>query len=304
MKHTHPIIFVPGSEGYEQVTVRGQPSYGVVGLLAAFALLAAGAGAANASTIASLPVYGSGFESASGYAAGNLDAQDGWVVNSGSANVWTTTVYSGTQAAQIQSGGSVTHQFGTSSSNVTVTTYMQAVSSPAPSIPPTANAALLYLDANTGITCLNGDGNGNGTWVGSGITPAAGAWFRLDIVLDYSRKTWSCFVNGAAAGSGLNFQSTNITGLGSMTVSAPGSGPTLLDEASVAGVYTGPYPVLNVGHQGSQVLLSWPASFSGFTVQQSPSLINPAWTTLPSTHNQAVDASGISPHFYRLVGSY
>ena len=304
MKQTPPSQFEAGSDAYQRLPAPYQTASWAFAILTAFALLSATVGGANASTIASLSIYSSGFETSSGYAPGNLDAQDGWVVNSGSANVWTTTVYGGTQAAQIKSGGSVTHQFGTSSSNVTITTYMQAVSSPAPSISATANAALLYLDANTGITCLNGDGNGNGTWVGSGIIPSAGTWFRLDITLDYSHKTWSCLVNGASAGSGLNFQSTNITGLGSLTVNAPGSGQTLLDAASVAGTYTGPYPFLNIAHQGSQVLLSWPAAFSGFTVQQSPALRNPTWTTLQSINNQAVDNSGISPHFYRLIGNY
>ena len=163
---------------------------------------------------------------------------------------------------------------------------------------------MLYLDANTGVTCLNGDGNGNGTWVGSGIMPPAGTWFRLDITLDYTRKMWSCFVNGISAGSGLGFQSTNITGLGTLTVNAPGSDQTLLDAASVSGIYTGPYPVLNITHQGSQVFLSWPPSFSGFTVQQTRSLINPAWTPLPSNNNQAVDSIGLPAGFYRLVGNY
>ncbi len=176
---------------------------------------------------------GFGFEPAEGYFPGDLDTQDAWSVDAGQAEVWTTLVYSGQQAARIAAGGRISHEFATGLPIVHVRTYVQATASPAPEIPLPAQAAVLYLDASNGVTGLDGNGSGGGNWVGSGVTIPAGQWFELSLRLDFNRKTWDCLVDGRPALVGLHFHSDSITAFGSLTASAS-AGDTLIDAASIA----------------------------------------------------------------------
>ena len=109
-----------------------------------------------------------GFEPEEGYVLGGLNAQKGWTVDNGQAEVWTQTVYSGAQAARIAPGGQISHRFVTGCPIVTFSAYLQASPSSAPEIPLLAQAAVLYLDPTYGLTGLDGDGNGSGNWVAAG----------------------------------------------------------------------------------------------------------------------------------------
>jgi photosystem II stability/assembly factor-like uncharacterized protein len=75
------------------------------------------------------------------------------------------------------------------------------------------------------------------------------------------------------------------------------------------GVYTAvASPTLNLTMSGNTAVLSWPASATGFTVQQSPEAANPTWmdvaaqTSLVNGNNQmAVSAAAGGHGFYRLI---
>jgi hypothetical protein len=153
-------------------------------------------------------------------------------VDAGRGEVWTQTVHSGLQAARIAPGGRVSHRFATGLPKTTFSTYLQATPSAAPEIPSTGQAAVLYLDPVLGLTCLDGDGNGGGRWVGSGVIVPAGVWFQLTLNLDFESKTWECLVNGQPALSGLHFHANHVTAFGSVAA-ASDSGDTLLDSARV-----------------------------------------------------------------------
>ncbi len=66
-------------------------------------------------------------------------------------------------------------------------------------------------------------------------------------------------------------------------------------------------PVLNLSYHGQTAILSWPASASGFTVQENSDLTSPAWTdvtvsaTLVNGQNQVVVPTATGSHFFRLI---
>lgn len=178
-------------------------------------------------------VLGTGFERDEGYSVGDLHLQQGWSVEAGQAEVWTKTVFSGSQAARIAPGGAVSRAFATGLPVVTYSAYFQARSSPTPEVPVAAQAAVLYLDPVHGLTGLDGDGRGGGAWVGSDVLVSEGAWFQLALRLDFETRKWDCLVDGRPALSGLRFQSDNVVAFGSVSAAAV-LGDTLIDEARVA----------------------------------------------------------------------
>ncbi len=66
-------------------------------------------------------------------------------------------------------------------------------------------------------------------------------------------------------------------------------------------------PLLSISFSAGGVVLSWPASATGFTVQESSDLTSPAWTDMalaPTTvdgNNQIVVPAASGNHFFRLV---
>jgi Immunoglobulin I-set domain len=242
---------------------------------------------------------GTGFEQSEGYFLGDLNSQDGWLVDAGSASVWTNVVHSGSQAAMIAPGGAVSRTVGSGAPVVAFSCYIQAVPSAAPALPVSANAALLYLDPVSGLNCLDGDGNGGGSWVASGFSPAAGTWFQLTLELDFSAKTYTCSVNGTTSATTFHFQSTNVTALGFMAATAATNGATLLDDASVANTY--PLPQLSLTLLGSSVRLSWPAGLAQYRLQATTNLPNDVWVTLPATNDTFTDPLSQQARFYRLI---
>ena len=241
-----------------------------------------------------------GFESYEGYSIGDLNNQNGWKVMSGTAEVWSNQVYSGTQAARIAPGGQVTNQFPTASPIVKYDSYLQAAPSSAPDIPVTAQLAVLYLDQSGGITGLHGDGNGGGEWVSSGVTIPAGTWFRVTICLDFTARTWSCSVNGAETLSNLRFHSDHIVAFSTLSVAAQPSGDTLLDQVSVASEN----PPLSVAIRqiGNTMDLSWPLNVKGYRLQTSTTLAPTSWLDATTTDNKVSRPIDHPSRFFRLYG--
>jgi hypothetical protein len=175
---------------------------------------------------------GLGFEQAEGFLPGDLDSQEGWKVDAGQAEVWNLTAYSGTQAARIAPGGQASRDFATALPILRVRTYLQATASPAPDIPVPAQAAVLYLDPSHGLTGLDGNGAGDGHWVGSGILVPPGQWFELELALDFHRKSWDAWIDGRLALVGLHFHSDDVTAFGTFAAGAS-SGDTLVDATTL-----------------------------------------------------------------------
>jgi uncharacterized repeat protein (TIGR03803 family) len=66
-------------------------------------------------------------------------------------------------------------------------------------------------------------------------------------------------------------------------------------------------PVLSIAHSGTNVILSWPDTATGFTLQSTANLLPPAWTTVTNTpvivNSQYTVTNAISTisRFYRLI---
>ena len=241
-----------------------------------------------------------GFESLEGYSLGDLNNQNGWKVDSGSAEVWSNQVFSGTQAARIGPGGQVSNQFTTACPIVTYDSYLQAVPSTAPEIPATAQLAVLYLDQSGGITGLNGDGNGGGDWVSSGVSITSGNWFRVSIRLDFTARTWSCAVNGVETLSNLRFHSDHVVAFSTLSVGGQATGDTLLDQVRVN--TENPPLSLAIRKVGAAVDLSWPLSASGYRLQSSTTLSPESWLDVATLDNHLMQPIDQPSKFFRLIG--
>ncbi len=241
-----------------------------------------------------------GFEPLEGYSLGDLNNQNGWKVDGGSAEVWSNQVFSGTQAARIGPGGQVSNQFTTACPIVTYDSYLQAVPSAAPEIPATAQLAVLYLDQSGGITGLNGDGNGGGNWVSSGVSITSGNWFRVSIRLDFTARTWSCAVNGVETFSNLRFHSDHVVAFSTLSVGGQATGDTLLDQVRVN--TENPPLSLAIRKVGAAVDLSWPLSASGYRLQTSSTLSPGTWQDVTTLDNHLMQPIDQSSKFFRLIG--
>jgi hypothetical protein len=241
-----------------------------------------------------------GFEPLEGYSLGDLNNQNGWKVDRGSAEVWSNQVFSGIQAARIDPGGQVSNQFATASPIVTYDSYLQAAPSAAPEIPTTAQLAVLYLDQSGGITGLNGDGNGGGGWVSSGVAITPGNWFRVTIRLDFTARTWSCAVNGIATLSNLRFHSDHVVAFSTLSVGGQATGDTLLDQVTVS--TENPPLSLAIRRNGDAVELSWPLSASGYRLQTSTTLSPGTWQDVTTLDNHLMQPIDQPSKFFRLIG--
>jgi len=241
-----------------------------------------------------------GFEPQEDFTLGDLHQQNGWNVESGSAEVWSNQVFSGTQAARIAPGGQVSTQVPTASPIVTFDSYLQAAPSTAPEIPTIAQLAVLYLDQSGGITGLHGDGNGGGQWVSSGVAIPAGTWFRVNIRLDFTARTWSCSIDGVEILSNLRFHSDHIVAFSTLTVAAQPAGDTLVDQVSVTS--EDPPLSLAIRKVGTMLDLSWPLGVKGYRLQTSPTMAPESWqdvTTMDNKTNHPIDQPS---RFFRLTG--
>ena len=153
----------------------------------------------------SLP-YETGFEPEEGFVLGNLDAQNGWQVTEGTAEVETNTVHSGTQAVTVSSG-EVRKSFGGTNNGIQwIDLYLQPIVAHGNTPPETPCTSLIYFDFSQGIMCYDGAGDGTGEWVPTGVSVSSNTWYRISIKQDYTAQTWEVYVDGD--------QTPKLTGLG------------------------------------------------------------------------------------------
>jgi hypothetical protein len=185
----------------------------------------------------------------------------------------------------------------------------------------------LYGDGEIGI--------GSGGYSSPGtLTPDT--WARLIFVADLKANTLTYYVNGA------NVKSRPADGLGGRWAlySNQDTGPDLLlfNEGDSSGIYThelyvssvaftdralnaaeaaalggpsangilvpsfAPRPTLNIAPGGGGAVISWPASYVGYALEQSDRLNPPQWKPVPGITNNAVTVSPAgTARFFRLV---
>lgn len=124
--------------------------------------------------------------------SGALHNQNDWAARrQNDAQVETTTVFAGDNAAMIGTNTVVWHNFTNSTAtNVWVDFYARS-SHPTNSTSPSLKggvAAAFYIDAAGTIRAIS-----NATWVTLGYTVADDEWHRFSVNLDYINKKWAIF---------------------------------------------------------------------------------------------------------------
>jgi T5SS/PEP-CTERM-associated repeat protein len=139
-------------------------------------------------------------------------------------------------------------------------------------------------------------------------------------------------IGGNTPGSG--FSQLNVTGAASIGgtlniilangfTPSPGETFPILNAASVSGTFaqvngasvsyttggitlnnvtgtTAP-PIVSIETQGQNILVSWPEAAQGYSLQTTPNLLSPTWTTIPTIKNTFVSDPAVGPAFFRLV---
>jgi hypothetical protein len=158
-----------------------------------------------------------------------------------------------------------------------------------------------HADADKGITCLDGDGLGGGTWVYTEIQ--ATEWTQIRVLQNYETHEWDLYVNGNRVLEGLG-NAYNNAGFEKFECHASDSGSMYLDNfaaaavpqyaltATTAGAGTGTVskaPDLAAYYEGSTVTLTATPNadslFSGWTgdVPTGSEMTNPLVVTMDST---------------------
>ncbi|MFO1477765.1 MAG: LamG-like jellyroll fold domain-containing protein [Verrucomicrobiota bacterium] len=184
----------------------------------------------------------------------------------------------------------------------------------------------LALDGSIGI--------GGGGYSAAG-TMAPDTWYRLAFVADLEANTLTYYVNGvnvkSRAADGLEGRwsiYSNQDAGPDLLLFNEGDTPSYYDHelylASVAfvdralasdeltglggpkstGILVPSYatkPSLSIAKTGSGATVSWPASYVGYTLEQSDTLVSGSWAPMPGVTNNAVNISaGNTAKFYRL----
>ncbi|MDF7824499.1 hypothetical protein P4B35_10785 [Pontiellaceae bacterium B12227] len=141
-------------------------------------------------------------DSFEGLLPGSVDQQNNWVVDYGSGNVQSNTVYDGEQALDLQSG-SVSHSISNSESSVWI--RFQTLVSGAPETNPAAGDSTgiaFFVNTNLTLTVYS-----NTVPVDLGIPVPTNVWTRFDVYCEYESSTWNLSMNGTTVAAALPFYS-------------------------------------------------------------------------------------------------
>jgi hypothetical protein len=196
-----------------------------------------------------LPVlpYTSDFEAGEGYATGSLQAQQGWLVEQGSAVVTALDAAHGNQSVQLPAGSPpsiVSQDFapgpGGSVEFFDFFAKPVAQAGPTPTVAyhvESAQFGFVQSGENAALQIFRGDHAGGGTWA---VTPftvslASSVWLRLTARLDFAQKTWDLYANARMVAADVPFSNDASTAL--TLFQAPGDGTT---ASGLDDIYAGP----------------------------------------------------------------
>jgi hypothetical protein len=124
----------------------------------------------------------------------------------------------GEKALRTGEGGEVALGVENSQNVVWVDTWIMTAGGPfVPAIPllPKKSAVLVF-DSLEGIQALDGDGEGGGVFVNSGVMLEGVTWHRITVKLDLTVKMWDLYVDGLLRVADLGFHSRDVAGLSGM----------------------------------------------------------------------------------------
>ena len=168
------------------------------------------------------------FETSNNVTTGTISGQNGWVLESGAANVQSSIIQGGTQALEIQSA-SLTHNISNSTSSVWISFQARLSAAPdANSSVTNPNTSLaFFVNTNLHLVVYS-----NQIPVTLNATVQTNVWTRFDVYCDYDLSQWTLSVNGINVANGLPLYSTSRQ-LDSLLVANNSSSPVYLDELAV-----------------------------------------------------------------------
>lgn len=286
----------------------------------------------------SLALPGTGFEEPT-YTSGPVENQDHWTINRNgeTARVLTTeqieeyleaagltpgqTVHSGNQALLVSGPGLSSAAVRPilsleDESNVTVDVWTRPlgpgdVGAPIGNVFMTVEnsggtraAAFRFDDAENSIDYGS---DVTGVWQPTGLSWDENTWYNIRLELDYAARTYDMFINGSQVNtSPIPFYDPDSDSLNQIRIfRGANQAGMIVDDLSVTGPGGGEAPELQIQEEGDQLVISWPASAEGFTLQATDELVPANWTTVAhetvGAENRAViDPTGDS-RFFRLV---
>jgi len=166
---------------------------------------------------------------------GSVDGQHGWTTDAPRALVQTGTVYSGSQALQLQNV-SLSHLFTDAQTNPVITLYARL--QPTEELPDTNDivnaAAVFWVNTNTHTEAYNGAT----VITNTSVLISTGSWLKLELQLDYNSKIWSLDLNGTNLFSDAGFHDTNKASFSELLITE--SSPTAHSYLDQIGITAGP----------------------------------------------------------------
>ncbi|MDD5677194.1 MAG: beta-N-acetylglucosaminidase domain-containing protein [Kiritimatiellae bacterium] len=179
--------------------------------------------------------WNAGFETNEGYAAGNLDAQQGWAVGAGEALVQTTEVFSNQQAISLAGGGgeAAAAQIFTGITDPVVWSDFRwkANSATVPQTVGPRSAMAFGIDAQGRWTARDGEG-WRAAW-----HAATGEWVRVTTRENFESRKWDFYIAGEPVFTNMGFADPQTERFTVFAVRANASSPVYADDMHLHSVY-------------------------------------------------------------------
>jgi hypothetical protein len=159
----------------------------------------------------------------------SVNGQNGWVLESGTADVQSTVTNTSPQALQVQSG-SVSHEL--SSDGTAIWLHFMARISAAPDSDPIVSnnntSVAFFVNTNLNVVVYS-----NTTPVELDVPMPINTWTRFDIYCDYDGLTWDLAVDGANVSEGLPLYSNNRS-IESVLIANNSASSVFVDEINIS----------------------------------------------------------------------
>lgn len=183
--------------------------------------------------------YRTSFE-APDFTPGMLGAgQDGWVGEGAIQTDNPGAIRTGSQSLQILETGVVSRSLtGPAGKQATIDGYYRGptINTKPNPLDMDVSSSLLLFHQTDGILALDGDGNGGGSWVSTGVQVSSSAFQRITIRQDYTTHTWTLFIDRLPVPLGnpqtFGFKDNSINQLNGIDIETSDQGQGYLDDFS------------------------------------------------------------------------
>ena len=185
--------------------------------------------------------YRTGFEPPD-FSVGALgtSGQDGWMGTGEIQDATPSMIHSGAQSLQIHETSLVTREMASQSGDrVYIDGYYHGPTVSVQPDPTTMDngSSMILFHGTEGIMALDGNGNGGGTWIKTGVPVSTVALQRITICQDYTTHTWTLYIDRQQVPLGepqpFGFKNNTINQLSGIDIETSNQGKGYLDDFSV-----------------------------------------------------------------------